>query len=642
MAEKQTEEKKKPGRPKKVKAEPKQVVSEEKEVLLMKQNKENITMQNVQDDLRQLYGKLLGAANFTGFELLNPANVYNPFLQNQRLKSINTPPMSCSKEELNSMLESPQHKEEPLRGIGWELSSKQNLYYQILRLSSDIPMYNWYKTPPLLKEEEYRKKDFINEDKFVDDWISTFNPKMTFKRIGMEVKRDGKSTYLFRNSIKENQDGSREVNYCTFQKLPSRYVKLTAIGMYGYIASFDMMIFMNPAFNVEQYPDFIKRIWEEMLEKEVVKADPFKHYTVDVNKLNNYTYVDENGIRRNGVIENVADTYLYWVQLPQEICYTFSSDNSHPWVAPDTMGLFLGLQDLADYNTLSSLVASTPLTMLLTGEAETVNDPNAGRDQTVINPNTIAAFQNNFNAKTSTNVEAIFLPFKNLKLQSVNTSLHGLDISSDALKNFISSAGEGGVIVATDKPSVAQVKGAQLLEEAKYDYVTIQFESVLNMIINKLLGCTYQWKVHLWGGIFSFDTDLKRTKELFVGGAKFLLPRIASAYGLTVRDVKANDNYINSLGVYDEFSTMTNSKSDETAKSGGTGKVGRPSMDDNDVENDNTAASKDAGTNTVDMRDYVLKNAESGTCIICGESTEDGEILCEQCKEAYYLEGVES
>lgn len=49
-------------------------------------------------------------------------------------------------------------------------------------------------------------------------------------------------------------------------------------------------------------------------------------------------------------------------------------------------------------------------------------------------------------------------------------------------------AGMGGLIAATDKPSVAQVKAAQYLEEAQEDYVTRQFESVLNYIINHLSG----------------------------------------------------------------------------------------------------------------------------------------------------------
>jgi hypothetical protein len=79
----------------------------------------------------------------------------------------------------------------------------------------------------------------------------------------------------------------------------------------------------------------------------------------------------------------------------------------------------LGLQELTDYSTLAGLIASTPLTSILTGEAEMVDNPNPGEDQTVLAPETIAGFQNQFNSMTSTNTEALFVPFKNLKLQSL-------------------------------------------------------------------------------------------------------------------------------------------------------------------------------------------------------------------------------
>lgn len=600
---------------------------------------QQVKVRDIQENLSSFYNKLLGGnPSRWAPSIWNSLTAYNPFLQNQRLKEINTPPMSLSKDELIAALDGPQGHEEQLRGAGWALSASQHLYYQILRLASDVPMYKWYKTPPLLeKKTDYTKKDYLEEDAYVDEWMTTFNPRQTFKRIAMEVKREGKPSYLLRNGITQMPDGTKRVDFCTLQKLPSRYVKLTAIGMYGYIASFDMMLFMNPAFRVDQYPDFIQDIWYEMLNNEVVKVDPFNRYSINEGKLINFKYKNYEGVETSGIFERGENVYLYWVQLPPEICYTFASDNSHPWAIPDTTGLFMGLQDLADYNTLASLVASTPLTMILTGEAETVNDPNAGRDQTVINPETIAAFQNNFNDMTSTNVEAVFLPFKNLKLQSVNTSLSGLNIASEALTNFVSSAGEAGVIVATEKPSVAQVKGAQLIEEARQEYVTIQFEAVLNMIVNKLIGCKYKWGIHLWGGIFTYESHVKLMKEMFAGGASFLLPKLASAFDMTMRDVKSTLMSIDSMDIYKFLKTPTQeSKEDNDAKSAEesmeTKKVGRPKKSENEIDNDDTAKSVDQGTNTSDMRDF----AETATrCSICGAEIEVGEVVCEECKETY-------
>ena len=37
---------------------------------------------------------------------------------------------------------------------------------------------------------------------------------------------------------------------------------------------------------------------------------------------------------------------MYWVKLPQELCYTFYTDGAHPMVFPDTIGLFADLNEL--------------------------------------------------------------------------------------------------------------------------------------------------------------------------------------------------------------------------------------------------------------------------------------------------------
>lgn len=690
------EQKKRPrGRPKKVKEEPKELVNEGREELRMTHEPQKpVTMNQVKESLTDLYKRAYGGgAGYAGrdwgigwMDSLSSLNISNPFLQNQRLKMISTMPSEMETEDIMEALKAPQAHEQPLRGAGWNLSVTQYLYYQILRLACDVPVYNYYKLPQLLEEEKYSSKKFTEEDEYVDEWLTAFDVKNTLKRTALEVKREGKSTYLFRNSVyKDEKDGKRHVHYTTWQKMPSNYIKLTAIGEHGYIASFDMMLFMDPAFNVLQYPPFIRDIWEQLTGAEnIIHINPYGKYSVDVNKLLKFQYKDASGKLVNGIFESQPDRYLFWVQLPQDVCFTFSSDSSHPWAVPDTIGLFSNLQELSDYSTLAGLVASTPLTAILTGEMETVNEPNPGRDQTIINPETAVGIQNEFNSKTSTNVEALFVPFKNLKLQSLPNQPNSSDIVTKAVQNFISQAGEGGILVATEKPSVAQVKGAQLLEASKQDFVTRQFETILNMLINKHLGCEFKWKIFLWGDIYSLSEEVKRDKEMWQAGATFLLPKIASAYGMNVRDTKAAELYVKSMGVYSEMKTLTqetqmkqqeemaeknaklaqeNAKANaklanqnktvsamgsKTSSSTNTTNtdlktaekksVGRPAKSDSEVDNDNTAASKDSGRNTGEGRMYSSERH----CIVCGsDDLEDGEFMCESCKEQYLEEGGE-
>ena len=633
-----------------------------------RQNEKPITINNIQSSLTQFYNSLLGigaaglpSGGWNG-GIFN-FNMYNPFLQNQRLKMLNTYPNEMDTEELTNVVGNPGGSELALRGEGWSLSSSQYLYYKILRLAADIPMFKHYKMPELLEKDKYTSNSFIKEDIYVDDWLRHLDVVNTFKKMSLEIKREGKPSYLLRNSVSKGLDGSKTVNYAAFQKLPSNYVKLTGIGEHGYIASLNMMMFLNPSFSLDQYPDYIREIWNALMDSGAIYEDPAygngksdSKYKVDINRLKGfeYRYINKDTgvtdiLRGNITIDRGEGTkglkavsYMYWVQLPQDVCYTFCSDNSNAWAIPDTIGLFLGLRELTDYDTLAGLIQSTPLSAVLTAEAETVANPNPGQNQTVLAAETVAGFQDKFNTSTSTNLEAFFAPLKNFKLLSLPNIPNSSDITSNATKNFVSRAGLSGLIPVTDKPSVAQIKGSQLIEESACDFVTRQLESVLNFIINNLIGCEYKWKIVLWGNIFTYDNETKIAKELFISGATFALPKLASAYNMNLRDVKAVQNYINSLDLYSDFKTITQAEQ-EKLKSGANSNrgsqqigAGRPQIDDSEVENDNTAASKEGGLDTADMRDFEMFDGDH--CIICGADSD--EPLCEDCKEKYLEEHI--
>lgn len=77
-----------------------------------------------------------------------------------------------------------------------------------------------------------------------------------------------------------------------------------------------------------------------------------------------------------------------------------------------------------------------------------------------------------------------------------------------------------------------------------------------------------------------------------------------SAEGISIRDTKAMTEYIKTFDFYKDFMTYTQTtqiaqKEEDEAQ----GAVGRPGLDDEEIDNDATAASKEAGTNTSDNRD---------------------------------------
>lgn len=601
-----------------------------------------ITYEHVTGALHDLYDQITKTGSLLN---ISDMNLNNPFLQNNRLKTISAYPSNYSPDQIADALREPQNHEMMLQGASASLSSSQYLYYKILREAADTPLFKHYFVPPLLeKESDYSSSDFVKEEEFVEDWVKSFKLVQTLKKMSMEVKREGKPTYVYRQRIVE-ENGKKHTDYAVFQKLPPAYVKLTGIGEYGYVASFNMMIFMRPAFSPKQYPEYIQTIWNNLIgTKTVYRNQRGDKYCVDLNKLRNFSYT-YNGENFSGNLEINAsvrrsseDAYVYWVRLPSELAFTFASDMSNAWAVPDTSGLFTALQELTDYSTLAGLIASTPLTAVLTGEVEFVDGAKPGQDETKIAPHSLDAFQNIFNNMASTNISSYFAPFKNLKLQSLPNIPNSSDIKTKAVQNFISVAGEGGLITASDKPSVAAIKGSQLSIESQYEFVTKQFEDVLNFLLNKFCGLKYKWDLKIWGGIYTIDNRIKTMKEMLAAGATFMLPRLASAYDMTMRDVRATSSYIENSKIYDKFKTLSWKQQEERAKaSEDQSKVGagRKTIDDSDIDNDSTAQSKETGANISELKtDY-----SSRFCPLCGNDVEEGHIFCSECENEYNMEG---
>ena len=650
------------GRPKKESPTLASEASDELEMAVKEIPDNKLSVEDIQKSLVTLYSAALGVgygANF--FQGFNQLAKYNPFLQNSRLKMTNTVPGEMSRENLTKALTNPSNSELPLRSQGWSLSVSQYLYYKYLRISADVPLYKYYKIPELLDEEDYKKSAFVDEDKFVSEWLKKFNVAGTFKRIALEVKREGKVAYVLRNSLAFDAAGRKTgVNYCTLQKLPSDYVKLTGLCERGYTCSFNFMLFLNPAFNIDFYPDFMRQIWVDLIENGVVYENPdinakgrFKgqKYIPNIEKMAQYSYQFQYGTGGTETLTSTLEirsgaapkSYAFWVALPQDLCYVFSSDSSHPWAIPDTAGMFLGLQELSDYDTLAGLLQSTPLTAILTGEIEPISNPNPGQDQSIFNPETIAGFEAQFRDSASANVDTLFAPLRNMKLLNLPDVPSGSTTSTAATRNFVYRTGLGGLITTTEKPSIGQVSVAKALAEAEAEFVTLQFKAVMNLIVNKFLGCKYKWCIELWGGIFSLADEKSALKELFVAGATFVLPKLLSAYDLDVRDAKSLNRYVLSLDIYKEFQTLTQA-SQEKAQLKKDAEVvdkntpGRPAVSIENIDNDNTAASKDGGLDTKDTRSYAYRH-KLGTCYICHK--ESDSVICEECAAKLSEEGDE-
>ena len=551
-----------------------------------------------------------------------------------------------------------------LRSAINSLSSSNYLYYKMLREATDVPSFKHYIVPPLLeKAEEYKKEPFKHEEKLVYDWVREFSVVNTFKRIALEVKKEGKSVYMLRNSFSyDKKSGGRNgVNFAYLQKMPADYVKITYLSKLGYGASFNMMWFLTPGTDPRQFDPYIQQVWADMNNQGIVVLDKKKKKSLNPFKASTYQPL-YNGKKMNTLLEKEGETYYYWVTLPQDICYVFASDMSNAFQAPDTAGLLLDLQNLASFTDASALLTIQRLCQFLTAEVEINPTSNVGRDGTYINPNTLDALNAEFDNKVSENVTSFFAPLKNFKLHSLDTSsVNSSEILTAATTNFISRADEAGLIISNDKPSVFAIKVATKKIASQYDFVTRQFERVVNHILQKVLGFEHEWRIKIFGDIFSLDEEKSFLKECVAGGSTFFLPKLLACEDMDVREADAVVNYLDSIGIYNKLVTptmlMNNKLAKENAKASantsekedematGTKKVGRPV--NKNPDSDSTEESKDRGDDISEVKneyfsvDDVMKDISDHKCIICHRKLdfdlEKEQKICEECKETFDL-----
>lgn len=323
------------------------------------------------------------------------------------------------------------------------------------------------------------------------------------------------------------------------------------------------------------------------------------------------------------ILENKNGNYMYWVPLPQDLCYTFYFDGSHANMFPDFLGLFDDLSDLDNYKWLQASLLSKGVNSILTAEIPLVKDAKAGQDSTAVSVDTAMGFQDLFAQNISGNIMPFFAPLQEFELHTLENQPEAMDIIYDRTRDLVATSGNAALMSITDKPSIASVKAQQLIQAARVDYLTRQYESFLNEMLENNFGLKYKWEVHLWGDIFNIREDIKILREQVVSGLEGFLPKLLSANDMSIEDYVASQNYLKAydikvikvndtemtekaqkqaLDVAKTKTTTTTTKS--SSESDIKNSVGRPKLSDSEIENDNTAASADAGTNVSDIKEF--------------------------------------
>ena len=547
----------------------------------------NYTVDEIGKKYSEIYKKY---GDKKGLDLINTF-INSPYIQNERINSLSTRPYFRDREEIEKALKSPSNYDRELRSTSWSLLSNTYPYYKMIKLYSDILTYNYYTFPRNIKsKEEFSSDKFKKEEKLVNSFIDAIKPQYTFRRIAMESCIEGKRAYILRSNFNKNQS---TVDYAILQALPSDWWKITSKTQDSYYGiSFNFAYFWQPGTDISQFPPIFQQFYDE------IKGC----FQIDRSK-GRLRPIKGSKMPSNLILEYSKDQYYMWMDMPSNLVWCFSVDESNGWQVPPFIGLFLSLQDLNSYQYLQSQLASIPLYGVITGEVPFNEKNKSGShiNDFAISPEVYIGEEYRANAVFPPGISALYTPIKNMKLHQFQEQVNSSKIYTDAMQQTIATAGLTGLQSTTDKPTIAMIKASEKIETRFIDFMYRQFEHFMEVVFEDILVLDYDWKFEMFGSVFTIDDEKNDLANKISTGHSYLLPRFLACYNLNLRNANIICDYIDDSGIYDKLKTPPSAYQSSGEQSNG---PGRAEIDDDDVDNDNTALSKESGTNKIENRAY--------------------------------------
>lgn len=539
------------------------------------------------------------AARYEGMPMEAVMSAYsratgNPWLQNQRVKQIQSMPADYGKDAVAEAIKYPGGHEEMLRQTHRALEATAYPMFKIRKVYTDILTYNYYTAPAYLSPGDAKKAEFKREAALLDKFSDKLQPSAAAHKIAGQAIQNGKVFYTLRFKADKSHNN---VDYAFMQQLPQDWVKIVGFNnISGYTVAFDLFYFLQPGTDWRQFGDLFRPYlgpFSDVLrpQKGVVFASK---WGVDLSS------VDRDGPGKpEAYVQN--GRWAYWVTLPPEKVWTFEIDDTNAVAASPMTGLYLSMLAIAQYEQVQLELVQNPLIAVMTGEIPYRNEQGASQDdQYRLSNGGRLLFETlwyQMMAENNTSGIGLFLaPAENLRLHQLSEAPSATEISTNGYAYAVEKSGLSGLIPITDEPRAGTVNISVKLESQYCSRIYQQFQRMMEWAYSTL-NLRYTWKFHMFGNIYDDEKDLDRmTKSMSLG----ILPDLYRYNALMKRsmgDDVSMSAAVKESGVLDMRLPLVTSYTAKNVNPNlppGDNPGGRPSIDIGDVEAEGTEDMIDA------------------------------------------------
>lgn len=489
----------------------------------MKNEKEQLTEEEVVETLQALKN----AFDVMEFAKGYNAGMYSPILQNNLMKELNITTIEPDKTGIEEALKNPINHEQELVSYGQSYYFSSLMYKRNIEYLASLPAFDLELTCINASKEDYKTSQYEKDYKIISKFLDKFDYRAQFKEVLWHMLMEETYYGIFREFKTRN----------TLQQWPWKYAQVTGRFEQGLLYDIDMNYFISNVTDIDCYPDWIKRKYQEIFHEGKVNS------YIPSNKLNHRT-----------------GKFATWVQTsPEEGFWCFKFNNRHALQVPFFSAMLPEMAIVPLMRRLQVDQSMAAARKLLVSSVPYLKEKKSSSvaNQLAIDSDILGKFMGLASQGLEKAIKLLALPTEDIKgVEFENTD-------KDTYKNFMaitSSLLSGGkVIFSTDENQNAIETQLSLnLDELLAESIYPQFEEFLNYYANRKTR-KFKWRFRFVGASDQFDR-LRRQKEAFTYADKgVVLPnKIASSLGLNKIELERELDEANETGFTDKLMAMIN------------------------------------------------------------------------------------
>ena len=434
----------------------------------------------------------------------------DPDTHNSRVKHISSLPVDYDKDRIGEMLRNPDHSERPLREAMHSLEYSAYPLFKLRKTAQDILTCRNYAYPVCTDAEEMAGEKFLREWKLVEKIRKAMCPKENAHMIAGQVLQDGKAFYYPRIRVDKSHN---RVLAAAMQQIPTDWCKIVGMNSLSkYTVSFNLMYFLEPGTDFRQFGDLFEPYMDIFFGHTRPAPKRSGKKVFFMSKADNI--LDGAPGRPDVYMEN--GRWFYWVTLPPEKVWTFECDDVNRNVFSPFTGLFLAMEQVAQYEAVQLALVQNPLISVVLGEIpyaeNTVPDQH---DPYKLSPTGRTYFEalwyQMLNANNTSGVGLYAAPFQNMHLEQLDEAPGATDVSSNGYKYAMLKTGNG-LIPISDEPRAGLIASAQLMEGEFAASVYRTFEKMMDWIYEDA-GLKHEWRFKMFGNLYTDRDDAEAAKK---------------------------------------------------------------------------------------------------------------------------------